>query len=127
MYIVKKIKDDVEYLPFFEDTDIFNDYNEFCPNKRVKLIADLYMAVMERENYFQYHTQTMYGNPDYDYRAGVVDGILKAGNIEEIKTETKFIYKKSGRKILVVDKLKRPLGYYESKKENDELRKIFGI
>lgn len=128
MYKVHKIiNESVEYLPFWEDTELRNDYNEFCPNKRMKLITDLYSAVMNRENYYQYNTPTMYGNPDFDFKCGVVHGILLAGNIEEEQTETEFIYRKGKRKILVVDKLNRPRAYHESRAENARTRRALGL
>lgn len=83
-YYVQKIVDgEVELLPDITATPIFKDWEDVYAPKSVKVIAALYQAVEKRENYFQFHTPTAFGNPDHAMMQGVVIGIEQAEEIEE--------------------------------------------
>ena len=118
-YTVHKIvDDDNEWLPDIVDTPIWQDYDDFDATKSVRLVAALYRAVAERDNYYQENTPTAFGDPEYRYAYGVVHGIMLAEEIEETEYDGKLIFRKGKRTILVVDKLNRPRGFYEAKMDN---------
>lgn len=82
MYKIEKIiLDGLELLPDITYTHIWNDYDFTDANKcskRVRLAAILYDAISKRENYYQINSPTMFGNPEYRYLCGLVNGILQA-------------------------------------------------
>lgn len=129
---VKKFVDGVEYLPDVVDTplwDLINPDKFYRTKKSDRQIARLYEAIAKRENYFQEYSPTAFGNPDYERIAGTVDGILVAMEAYETEANGQIVIRmaQSGKKILVVDKVKRPKSYFEEERENKELREAFGI
>lgn len=127
MYTITKIEDSVELLPDITNTSIWVDYDETECSELTKCIAMLYTAIAQRENYYQLNTPTAFGNPQYNYYCGVVNGILQARGMEEITSDGVIIIKKNNRKKLIIDKIKRPESYFDSVKDNnDTLRNLFG-
>lgn len=122
MFKVEKITSgDIELLPSVEDTTIWKSYNKKLETGCMNVVARLYQALYYRENYFQLNTPSAFGDTRYSYFCGVVDGILQSNNMEEIRKDDLIIIKRSGRKILVVDKLNRPQAYKDSIKENNDM------
>lgn len=127
-YYVQKIVDgEVELLPDITATPIFKDWEDVYAPKSVKVIAALYQAVEKRENYFQFHTPTAFGNPDHAMMQGVVIGIEQAEEIEERIVGGKIRFQKHGKTILEVDKITLHRSYYDAKRDVAEIRKIFGV
>ncbi len=129
IYEIKKLvdSDGNELLPDIVDTPIWEDYDELDGNKSLKFIITLYTAITKRENYYQYHSPTAYGNPVYSNYCGIVTGLLQAYEMEETVVDNKIIISKNNRKKLVVDKIKRSRSYYDSVKDiNDTMRNLFG-
>lgn len=131
MWIIKKkMCGDIEMLPDLVDTPLWRAITpEYCSNstKRDRQIAGLYRAIADRENYFQENTPTAFGNPEYSFKDGVADGYLRAMELEETVENEQIVIRKNGRKILVIDKIKKPSAYYKDLAEIRALRKDFGI
>lgn len=130
MYSIQKNTDTgVELLPDITDTPIWDDYNPEInnANKTTRVIATLYMAIQKRENYYQEFSPTAYGDPQYTRYVGEVIGILKATEWEEEKTEELIIIKKDKRKILVIDRVKKPQSYYNNIREISKLQRELGL
>lgn len=126
MYRISKIiAYEVELLPDIVETDIWKDFNDGCCSKRTEFIVFLYSAISQRENYFQLNSPTAFGNPDYNYYCGVVAGILQASGYEEVRDDNQIVIKKGSRKVLIIDKVKRPQSYYNNCKENKEMLEGF--
>lgn len=122
MFKVEKIiSGDIELLPSVEDTLIWKSYNKNLETGHMNVIIRLYQALYYRENYFQLNTPSAFGDTRYSYFCGVVDGILQSNNMEEIRKDDSIIIKRSGRKILIVDKLNRPQVYKDSIEENKDM------
>ena len=131
MYIVEKIiSEGLELLPNIVDTSIWKDLDEFnndrC-SKTVRLVSMLYRAIEQRENYYQLNTPTAFGDPQYTLRCGVVIGILQGSELEEVVENEKIVIKRNNRKILIVDKVKRPQAYYDTVRENRETLRALGL
>lgn len=131
MWIIKKkMCGDIEILPDLVDTPLWQTISpEYCSNstKRDRQIAGLYRAIANRENYFQENTPTAFGNPEYNLHMGVVRGYIQALELEETVENEQIVIRKNGRKILVIDKIKKSSAYYQDLAEIRELRKSFGI
>lgn len=127
IYWVHKVNDpgSVDLLPFITDTPIWSDYDIPSPTRAIKLIAWLYDAVQKRENYYQENTPCAFGDPKFEYLAGMVHGILQAGEITEENKVGYIEFRRGGRVILRVDKIEKPKSYYETAKENRELMSHF--
>lgn len=110
------IKSEGNLLPDITDTEIFKDY-ENNQSDYMRCIYFLYIALSKRENYYQLHSPTAFGNVDYAMLDGLVCGILQATGWEEIQDESSIIIKRNNRKILTLSKLSKPQSYYEDKKE----------
>ena len=91
------------------------------PTKSIELAIKLYMAVADRENYYQNNDPTAFGNPDYSVKSGIVTGIGIAANISEEARDGRIVFRKGNRIILEVDKVNRPENNYEA---NREIREI---
>lgn len=126
-YVPKFVDGEIELLPDITGTDIFKDWDDVCAPKSVRVVGALYQAVEERENYYQLHTPTAFGNPDFSMIQGVVIGIKRAEEIEETVEGDKIYFRKNGRAILVVDKIKLHRSYYDAKKDNAETLRAFGF
>lgn len=129
--IEKVNSDGIDYLPDVLDTplwDFINPDQSGPPSKHGRQIALLYDAICKRENHYQENTPPAFGDPEYRYYEGVVHGILLAMHAEESLTDEKIVIRsaQSGRKILVVDKVKRPQSYYDSVKDNRETLRAIG-
>lgn len=128
MYRIKKIiLDDIESLPDIVDTPIWKDYNEVSCNKNVRVIAALYKAIERRENYYQLNSPTAFGDPQYKYYCGLVNGILQGSEMEEISDDNLIVIKRSNKKILVIDKIKRSQAYYDFVKEISDTFNELGL
>lgn len=129
MYRIEKIMSvDTELLPDIVDTPIWNEqdiFNNSKVSKRVQLLAALYKAIEQRENYYQLNSPTAFGDPQYRYYCGIVVGFLQGMELEEIVEDEKIVIKGSNRKIMIIDKVKRPKSYHDSLKEiNDTLNEL---
>lgn len=102
MYRIRKIvRDGKVLLPCIKDTSIWKDYNKDC-NKNIRLIAMIYEAIANRENFYQ-QTPTAIVNPQYNYYCGVVVGLLKGNFLEEKISEDAIIIKDKDKRILVIE------------------------
>lgn len=117
-YEVRKCVDgEIEYLPDLIETSIFRDFDVYKAPRSVRLVAALYKAVADRENYFQTNTPTAFGDPEYKLAYGIAHGIMVAAEIEEHQRDGKMFFYKGKRVILVVDKVQKPRHYYEARKD----------
>lgn len=116
----KRVIEGIEYLPDLTETPIWRDYDVYNPPRSVRLVAALYRAVAERENYYQTNSPTAFGDPEYKMAYGIAHGIMIAGEIEDVERDGKLFFYKGKKVILVVDKIKRRKGYYEEKREIQE-------
>lgn len=127
-YRVKKIVDcDIEFLPDLVETPIWGDFDEIDAPRSVRLVAALYRAVADRENYYQENTPTAFGDPDYKLAYGIAQGIMIAGEIEQRERNGKMFFYKGKRLILVVDKPIRTKYYYEALADIRKTREAFGF
>ena len=131
-WIIKKVMcGDIEMLPPLVNTLLWRTVSpEYClhPSKRARQIAGLYDALQKRENYFQENSPTAFGNPEFSFLDGVVNGYLRALEFEETVENGRIIIGKyGGRATLIVDKIKKPKGYYQDFKDVGALRRYFGI
>ena len=129
MYRIEKVMSgDTELLPDIVDTPIWNEhdiFNNSKVSKRIQLLAALYKAIEQRENYYQLNSPTTFGDPQYRYYCGVVVGFLQGMELEEIVENEKIVIKGNNRKIMVIDKVNRPKSYHDSLKEiNDTLNEL---
>ncbi len=117
-YEVHKCYDDeIEYLPDLVDTPIWKDFDVPCPPKSVRDVAMLYDALSDRENYYQFHSPTAFGDPQYSFAQGRVIGVLQGTGIEETAKQDRRVYRKGRKIVLVVDKIALRRSYYEERKE----------
>lgn len=126
MRVVKKqIIDGIEYLPDIVDTTLFAEWEESqykkTGTKEIRLVAGLYKALSERENYFQNNTPTALGNPEYNLLCGVVEGFLQGSEMYLDEDDKHFIVKRGKRTVLVVDKIRRTTNYYKEKREIEKV------
>lgn len=127
-YEIQKVIDgEIEYLPDIVETQIWPDFEYLDQTRKTRLIAALYRAVAERENYYQFNTPTAFGDPEYRHACGVVTGILQAAEIEEKEKNGKLVFMKGKKTILIVDKIKLHKSYYEAQRENREMLEAFGV
>lgn len=115
MHIKKIIIDNIEYLPHIADTPLMNKWEYGTTTDKQKAV--LYNAVVDRENYYQDHSVTAFGNAEYARYEGVVLGICQALELDENTTETTIVFRKNGRKFLEIDKITRPQRYYDDRRE----------
>ena len=115
-----EIKSEDNLLPHITETDIFSDY-EKNPSDYMRCLYWLYIALSKRENYYELNSPTVFGDPEYTRYVGMVTGILVVTGWEEIITEDQVIIKNKGRKILVVDRIKRSENFYKEKAEINKL------
>ena len=123
----KYVDGEIEYLPDLLDTPIWDDYDDLDAPRSVRLVAALYRAVAERENYFQVNTPTAFGDPEYKLAFGIVNGIKIAAEIEEQERDGKLFFYKGKRLILVVDKPMRTVYYYEALADIRKTREALGF
>jgi len=130
MWVIEKmVEDGVEFLPDIADTSLVSAYEIAAHGKTRKdqniiQLGNFYMALSERDNYYQFNSPTAYGNPDYSYLCGVVAGFLKCGNLQLSEDGLgHYIVKRGRRTVLIVDKIKRPSHYIEQVEELRELRR----
>lgn len=117
-YEVHKHKDgEIEYLPDLLDTPIWEDYDELDCSPSVRLVAVLYRAVAERENYYQFNTPTAFGDPQYQFAVGKAFGVMEAAEIAETRENGKLVFRKGRRVVLVVDAIQLHKSYYEAKRD----------
>lgn len=127
-YKVRKIVDcDIEFLPDIVETSIWKDFDEIGAPRSVRLVAALYKAVADRENYYQENTPTAFGDPEYKLAFGIAQGIMIAGEIEERVRTGKMFFYKGKRLILVVEKPMRTKYYYEALSDIRKTREALGI
>lgn len=120
-YIPKVTIDGIDYLPDIGETELCQYLEMGRPTKSIELVIKLYMAVADRENYYQNNDPTAFGNPEYSVRSGIVTGIGIAANISEKTRDGRIVFRKGNRIILEVDKVSKPESYYEA---NREIREI---
>ena len=120
MHIKKIVVDGVEYLPPIAETKLFEPWEQNKSKQAVNK-ALLYNAVADRENYFQDHSVTAFGNAEYERAVGVVQGICLILGLEETIVGRKIVFKKGERTYLSVAQVKKTKAYKREKKELDEL------
>lgn len=116
-YIPKVTIDGIDYLPDIGETELCQHLEMGKPTKSIELVIKLYMAVADRENYYQNNDPTVYGNPEYSLKSGIVTGIGIAANISEEARDGRIVFRKGNRIILEVDKVSKPESYYEANRE----------
>lgn len=132
MYRIEKtMSNDIELLPDIADTSLIQDFEAAgysTHNRKTKtLIALLYHAISQRENYYQTYTPTAYGDPQYKYYCGLVIGILQASGMCEVTEDEYIVIKKNNRRLLIIDKIKRPQSYYDACKEISKTMRALGL
>ena len=120
-YIPKVTIDGIDYLPDIGETELCQCLEIGRPTKSIELVIKLYMAVADRENYYQNNDPTAFGNPEYSVRSGIVTGIGIAANISEEARDGRIVFRKGNRIILEVDKVSKPESYYEANREIQEI------
>ena len=120
-YIPKVTIDGIDHLPDIGETELCQYIEMGKPTKSIELAIKLYMAVADRENYYQNNDPTAFGNPDYSAKSGIVTGIGIAANISEETRDGRIVFRKGNRIILEVDKVNRPENYYEANREIQEI------
>lgn len=128
--INKIVFEDIELLPDIVDTPLWNNINPeriYKLKKSDRQIAYLYSAIRKRENYYQEHTPTAFGDPQHSLYCGIVTGILQVMEATEDIEDDKIVIRRNRNVLLIVDKLKRPSSYYEVQRENRELLKNLGL
>lgn len=123
----KRVDGEIEYLPDIVETPIWIDFDELDAPRSVRLVAALYRAVAERENYYQENTPTAFGDPEYKLAYGIAQGIKIAGEIEECARQGKLFFYKGKKLILVVDKPMRTKYYYEALADIRKTREALGF
>lgn len=119
MHIKKIIIDNIEYLPHIADTPLMDKWEYGTTTDKQKAV--LYNAVVDRENYYQDHSVTAFGNTEYARYEGIVLGICQVLELDESATENTIVFRKNGRLFLEVDKIQRPQKYYNDRREINEL------
>lgn len=117
MRIVKKITmSGIDYLPDISETPLIEEWERAeCDThhpQEIKLVAQLYMAIARRENYFQDNVPTAFGNPEYSRLEGFVDGFIQGARFTLEEDEQYFIIKKGKKKVLLVEKITPNPSYY---------------
>ena len=85
-------------------------------------IIFFYNKLIEYSLYWQLHTPTAFGNPDYNDIKGFIYGYASAKHWGILEKPEKIIVKTySGKKIIELEILPLPDSYYESLKENAEV------
>lgn len=120
-YIRKVTIDGIDHLPDIGETELCQYLEMGKPSKSMELVIKLYMAVADRENYYQNNDPTAFGNPDYSVKSGIVTGIGIAANISEETRDGRIVFRKGNRIILEVDKVSKPESYYEANREIQEV------
>lgn len=120
-YIQKVTIDGIDHLPDIGETELCQYLEMGTPTKNIELVIKLYMAVADRENYYQNNDPTAFGNPDYSVKSGIVTGIGIAANISEETRNGRIVFRRGNRIILEVDKVNRPENYYEANREIQEI------
>ena len=120
-YIPKVTIDGIDYLPDIGETELCQYLEMGRPTKSIELVIKLYMAVADRENYYQDNDPTVFGNPEYSVKSGIVPGIGIAANISEETRDGRIVFRKGNRIILEVNKVNRPESYYEANREIQEI------
>ena len=113
----------VDICPAPEELDWFNEWNTTQSYLRV---LQIYSAVSDCYNYFQYNSSTAFGNPDYSYKLGYMCGILSgySCNSEEIDNKL-YVRTNNGKTILIVElPIKRDRYFSEIKDINKTLRSL---
>ena len=119
MRIKKIVVDGTEYLPHIADTPLLNKWENGTALEKKKAV--LYNAVVDRENYYQDHSVTAFGNTEYARYEGIVLGICQVLELDESATAGTIVFRKNGRLFLEVDKIQRPQRYYNDRREINEL------
>lgn len=120
-YIPKETIDEIDHLTDIGETELCQYLEMGKPTKSIELVIKLYMAVADRENYYQNNDPTAFGNPEYSVKSGIVTGIGIAANISEEARDGRIVFRNGNRIILEVDKVNRPENYYEANREIQEI------
>lgn len=85
-------------------------------------VATFYNMLIDYALYWQNHTPTAFGNPDYAYLKGLIIGYATAKNWNIKENKNNIIVKNSsGRKLIELAILPLPDSYFEAIKENKEM------
>lgn len=122
---------DIEYLPYFADTQFWKEMDEFNLSRRDEDIIMVYNAICDVENYWINNKPTAFGNPDYSRKHGKMVGLI--GGLhwdysEETIDGIEFIVIRSGkRKIMTIQRPKKPEHYWDAKRENQKTLEALGL
>lgn len=110
-----KDADNIDY--YLDATDVFQ-YASENTDKGLELYQFALM-VEKYMNYWNNNTPTAFGNPDYNYLMGCVEGYITAkGWGQRETTQKEIILFKGNKKVLVIDKIEKPKSYYEAERDN---------
>lgn len=129
MFEIRCKVDDVgnEYLPNFEDTELWDRNMDLTRTKRQEQLVLLYNAIQKMENYWYFNTPTAFGNSEQSMNIGFVKGMI-AGlgwNYSEVNNE--IIVKSGKRIVLKIQKPKKSKTYFETSRENADLMRNLGL
>lgn len=119
MFEIKCDKTDgIDWLPFVEDTPLYEDITEFSMPKSREVLICIYNALQKSENYFQTETPTAFGNPEYSRFDGFAKGYIAGAGFEYDEVDGYIIISKGCRKYLKIEKPRRTEAYKDALREN---------
>ena len=129
MVEIRCMVDDVgnEYLPNFEDTELWDSNMELSRTKRQEQLVMLYNAIQKMENYWYLNTPTAFGNPEQSMNIGFVKGMIAGLGWDYFEANNKIVVKSGKRTILIVQKPKKSKVYFEISRENTDLMRNLGL
>ena len=87
----------------------------------------LWNKLVDYGNYWDLHTPTVNGNPDYMFLKGWIEGFCASKGYELAESDDKIEVYKRNRLILVMKINPKPKSYFDTKKEIDEmLNSLYG-
>lgn len=124
IFINKCRYDGVELLPPPEDTPFWKDMDLTVMSSKELRNYNIYSAIRDVENYYQFHTPTAFGNPDYARAHGYLNGLLQGYGLDKQIIGDKIIIKtQKGVKLMVIERPQKPDAYF---KEKEEISKLMG-
>ena len=130
MVYIKKHADENGICEYIDPTDIFEFFKE--GTDQAGEMYTFLLMVAEELNYFNDHSSTAFGNPDYEYKRGKVEGYLRAKHWDWEETGKSgnviiSIKTRSGRAIMKIEKPKIPDSEIENRRNVAQLRRDFGF
>lgn len=96
-------------------------YIDCFSSKEKDIVVFFYNQLIDYAMYWQDHTPTAFGNPEYQRMEGWIYGfaLAKKWNIEEQKNKI-IVKTQKGKKIIELEKMPLPESYFKAKKEIKE-------